>query len=228
MVLSNIPKSPAALAAAGLAVALLLGFALNPTPTFAGKPPCKKNCGPVNTYTAKLDGAFMFALVEDLTLNKQENILRSSEPLTLFRPDESRDSDAWDAVFEACENLFGAESIFKFSIPDMFTLDADEWEISKSGGVRVAFLIEGDSFNVAVQLIGDEFDFDETFLPELDGESREYVLTQFQVTGTPVRGKGAIKSCRGSAGGGILGFIDGSGTFIPSPSTLVITASVPE
>ncbi len=38
MIDSNIAKIPTVLAAAGFAVALLLGFALNPSPTFANKP----------------------------------------------------------------------------------------------------------------------------------------------------------------------------------------------
>lgn len=48
MIHSNIPKRPTVLAAVGLAVALVLSFALNPTPAFAKKtPPCKAEgtCG---------------------------------------------------------------------------------------------------------------------------------------------------------------------------------------
>ena len=46
MIDSNIPKIPTLLTAAGLAVALLFGFALNPTPAFANPPrPCHDHDG---------------------------------------------------------------------------------------------------------------------------------------------------------------------------------------
>ncbi len=43
MINSNIPRRPTVLAAVGLAVALVLSFALNPTPAFAGKPDAMGN-----------------------------------------------------------------------------------------------------------------------------------------------------------------------------------------
>ncbi len=57
MIDSNIPKRRTVLAAAGLAVALLLGFALNPTPAFAAsKGPCKKDPMPAGCETPPDDG----------------------------------------------------------------------------------------------------------------------------------------------------------------------------
>ncbi len=72
----------------------------------------------------------------------------------------------------------------------------------------------GQGAEFRVQLMGDEFDFDVPFLPD-PGETSVFELVDFAITGTPQRGKGAIKSCRGTDGGGPL---------LP-PSTLVITAS---
>jgi hypothetical protein len=157
MIHSNIPKRPTLLAATGLAVALLLGFALNPTPAFAAK--AAKPCDPwpackddgATTYTAALaDGAFVFAPV-DVTPDAKENELRSVDALTFVRPGEITEIPysgscgvlpeldealclAWDAVFLACENFFGDSALqsIGLQIPDEFTVSPDDWAISKS------------------------------------------------------------------------------------------------
>ncbi len=231
-----------------LAAALGLAFGLMNTPAQAHTTACEtkpdhKHCGGGGTtFTVQLfdqsgvsTGAFDFCPWGDLcgaievTPNTRENELRSDTDLDMVRPDpESHpdEFDTWNDVFNACKELLGLNSVVKFFVA------SDDWSIHKAGGVRVVFRdielqdIDLQGTEVRVQLIGDEFDFDDPFLPA-PGETSIFELTRFSLTGTPVRGRGAIKSCRGSAGGGELGFIDGSGTFIPSPSTLVITASVP-
>ncbi len=218
-------------AAVALFFGMALALAVASAPAFAEPGPCKgpnKNdpgCGGI-VYEATLTmGAFKFMCHSTtpcstpgkviVTPNTREDVLRSNTDLDMVRPTASDLEATWNAVFNACEEILGTDSVFKFFVAN------DEWRISKAGGVTVVFRdiglqgIELEGTEVRVQLIGDEFDFDDPFLPELDGESREYVLTQFEVTGTPVRGKGAIKSCRGTDGGGPL---------LP-PSTLVITAS---
>ncbi len=216
-----------------LAAALGLAFGLMNTPAQAHTTACEtkpdhKHCGGGGTtFTVQLfdefggsTGAFDFCPWGDLcgaievTPNTRENVLRSDTDLDMLRPAAPDLEATWNAVFNACEELLGLNSVVKFFVAN------DDWTIEKAGGVRVVFRdielqdIELQGTEVRVQLIGDEFDFDDPFLPELNGEMREYVLTQFGVTGTPVRGKGAIKSCRGSDGGGDLMF----------PSTLVIKA----
>ena len=137
----------------------------------------------------------------------------------------------WNEVFNACEELLGHDSVIEFFVA------RHDWTIEKAGGVRVIFRdidielqgedgpIEFQGPEVRVQLIGDQFDFDNPgmegqhpFLPAL-GNTSVFVLGHFGITGSPVRGTGAIKSCRGSDGGGELD---------PSSSTLEITTSAPE
>ncbi len=221
-----------------VAAALGLAFGLMNTPAQAHTTACDtkpdhKHCavGGGIEYVAELtDGAFVFAPENRVvvTPNQRENVLRSNVVLDMVRPDLIKDPvgyDTWNEVFNTCEELLGLDTVHSFSA------GRDDWTIDKAGGVRVVFrdielrdidaagvesVIEAQGAEFRVILIGEEFEFIASFLPELDGE-REYVLTQFGITGTPVRGKGAIKSCRGSDGGGELGM----------PSTLVITASVP-
>ncbi len=119
-------------------------------------------------------------------------------------------------MFNACHEILGLDSVEGFFVAN------DDWRIAKAGGVRVIFRdieLEGidlQGAEVRVQLIGKEFDFIVPFLPA-PGNTSVFDLVDFEITGTPVRGKGAIKSCRGSAGGGELTVL----------STLEITASAP-
>ncbi len=136
----------------------------------------------------------------------------------------------WNEVFNACEELLGHDSVIEFFVA------RHDWTIEKAGGVRVIFRdidielqgedgpIEFQGPEVRVQLIGDQFVFDNPdmanehpFLPAR-GNTSVFDLVDFAITGTPVRGKGAIKSCRGSAGGGELTVL----------STLEITATASE
>ncbi len=228
-----------------LAAALGLAFGLMSTPAQAHTTACltkpdHKHCpdGGAIEYAVKLTTeAFVFAPVNPVpvTPNQRENVLRSVTDLDMVRPDIDDDPvgyDTWNAVFNACEEMLGEDTV------DAFSVGHTDWSVDKAGGVRVVFrnaLLrdtkgyqlgpEGAEFRV--QLIGDEFDFDVPFLPD-PREMSVFELVDFAITGTPQRGKGAIKSCRGSAGSGELGFIDGSNNFIPSPSTLEITASDPD
>ena len=139
----------------------------------------------------------------------------------MSRPAAADLEATWNAVFNACKDLLGENTV------DSFSAGHTDWSVDKAGGVRVVFrnalLFDGttnplgpEGAEFRVQLMGDEFDFDDPFLPDPGGMS-VFELVEFAITGTPERGKGAIKSCRGS---------DGSGPLLP-PSTLVITASAP-
>ena len=194
-------------------------------------------------YEAELtDGAFDFCPLGgscgaiEVTPNTRENVLRSDTDLDMVRPNINDDPDGyntWNAVFNACEEMLGVDTV------NSFFAGHTDWSVDKAGGVRVVFrnalLFDGtgnplgpEGAEFRVILIGDEFDFDVVpFLPEPE-ETSVFELVDFAITGTPERGKGAIKSCRGSDGYGELGYIDGSDTFFPIPSTLVITASDPD
>ncbi len=220
------------------AVALFLGMA--GTPAMADPPPHNHGGGGI-VYEATLTmGAFEFMCHSTtpcstpgeviVTPNTRENELRSNTDLDMVRPDPADpefhpdEFDTWNDVFNACEELLGLDSVVKFFVAN------DEWRIAKAGGVRVIFrdiellrnteLPELQGAEVRVQLIGDQFVFDNPdmanehpFLPA-PGQMSVFQLVDFEITGTPVKGMGAIKSCRGSEGGGLL----------MVPSTLVIRA----
>ena len=224
-----------------VAAALGLAFGLMNTPAQAHTTACDtkpdhKHCPVAGgiVYEAELtDGAFDFCPLGgscgaiEVTPNTRENVLRSDTDLDMVRPDFTDDPDGydtWNAVFNACEEMLGVDTV------DSFSAGRADWSVDKAGGVRVVFRnvellatggeILGQGAEFRVQLMGDEFDFiaaeGKSFPPE-PGETSVFELLDFAITGTPERGKGAIKSCRGTDGGGPL---------LP-PSTLVITASAP-
>ena len=131
-------------------------------------------------YTVKLTGAFEFDTVNnsvDVTANKQGNVLKSADAVTLKRPTDTALQEIWDSVFLKCPNFF------EFIAPPMVNVPGFKapagrkgWTIEKPGGVRVIFrdipfpqedfagFLNVESAWVALSLIGDE-DFDEPFPP---------------------------------------------------------------
>ncbi len=142
------------------------------------------------TYTAELSlGGFVFnpGPSVEVTPNAKENKLRSQTDLVMQRSDG--DGTTWDVVFAACQLLTPPINLF--------TVFNDNWAINKDGGVRVMFsdiLLQG--AKVRVQLIGTEFDFlNDPFLPEL-GNTSEFILSQFAITGRSLPGEqGPSMSC---------------------------------
>ena len=145
-----------------LAVAV---FALGYNTSFAGKPDNDGNHNhgdedpppPDNpiAYTAELVnpvfdettgfGAFIVDFVVDdgslITNRKQKSLLPDPvSALTFTRPIDPDAQDAWDRVFEACENFFGSHPVegigptpmhvSQFTVPAV----ADNWEIAQTGG----------------------------------------------------------------------------------------------
>jgi hypothetical protein len=153
-----------------------------------------------------------------VTPNQRENVLRSNTDLDMVRPDFPSDEfDTWVDMFATCDELWVPGPV------EAFFVGEDDWSIHKAGGVRVVFRhIEDQGAEFRFQLIGDEFEFMDSFLPELN-EVREYVLTEFAITAKSLAGgSGGTKFCR------TLGGEFGDQLFLtPSPSTLVITASAP-
>ncbi len=166
-------------------------FALGYNTSFAGKPvngehdhgdedpPPPDN--PI-AYTAELVnpvfdettgfGAFIVDFVVDdgslITNRKQKSLLPDSPwALTFTRPTDPDAADAWDRVFEACENFFGSHPVegigptpmhvSQFTVPAV----ADNWEIAQTGGgggvVAVGMVnIEFDSNGVSTEVPGNE------------------------------------------------------------------------
>ena len=171
-------------------------------------------------YTAELTaGAFVFAPVNPVpvTPNQRENVLRSEEDLNLdidnLDIDDLLARETWVDMFDTCVELWDPGPV------EAFFVGEDDWSIDKAGGVRVVFRhIESEGAEFRFQLIGDEFDFDDSFLPELN-EVREYVLTQFAITAKSLPGgSGGTMFCR------TLGGEFGDPLDLTVPSTLVITA----
>ena len=157
-------------------------------------------------YTAALTaGAFVFGPVA-VTPNSRESVLRSEDDLN-FDIDESPQMDTWDQVFNNCPEL-------SLNPVDDFFVGEDDWRIAKAGGVRVIFNnIELPGAEVTVHLIGDEFEFIESFLPEVAPDTRNYTLDRFIIWGDSAKGEpGPKRSCNS-------GEIE-----LHSPSELVITA----
>ncbi len=102
-----------------------------------------------------------------------------------------------------------------------FFVGEDDWSIDKAGGVRVVFRhIESDGAEFRFQLIGNEIEFDHSFLPEpgfTPADTRTYTLEQFAITAKSLPGgSGGTKFCR---------TLGEDGPFdLMVPSTLVITA----
>ena len=174
-------------------------------------------------YTAELTaGAFVFAPVNPVpvTPNTREDVLRSEVNLNFDIDDlmvDSPERATWVDMFATCDELW-----FPGPVEDFF-VGEDDWSIHEAGGVRVVFRhIEDQGAEFRFQLIGTEFEFMESFLPELN-EVREYSLTEFAITAKSLAGgSGGTKFCR------TLGGEFGNPLFLmPSPVTLVITAPAP-
>ena len=188
-----------------LAVALGLGLSFGATPAkahCAGKhtgdhPHCDGGGGGPIQFTAELTGgAFVFGPVV-VTANNRENVLRSGVDLN-FDIDFSPAPGTWDQVFNTCTELLAQDSV------DEFFVGEDDWQIDRSGGVRVRLhdiMLQG--AEVIVQLIGEEFDFlGDPFLPENPGETSVFHLTQFKINGrSQMGGPGGSQGCQPPSGG---------------------------
>jgi len=234
-----------------VAAALGLALGLSAVPALAG-PPDKdgchdhKDCGsgggdgedPI-VYTAELTaGAFVFhpsghdseeepsAHVVVVTPNNRENVLRSGVDLNFDiddSPEDSPERNTWIDMFATCDALWDSGPV------EFFFVQRGDWSIDKDGGVRVVFRhIEDQGAEFRFQLIGNEFDFFDSFLPTPGlgppADTRTYTLEQFAITAKSLAGgSGGTKCCR-TLGGDPLFLTDllsGSGV----PSTLEITAS---
>ena len=184
-----------------------------------------KHCGGGGaiSYTAKLiAGAFTFDVEADPY--SKENGLRNGGDLDMIHPDDGGVLEAtWNQVFNTCTELLAWDSVESIFVAN------DSWTIERAGGVRVILrdivlplkdTDETQEVEVRVQLIGNEFDFDDSnpFLPE-PGSAIEYELTQFAISGSTVKGVHPRSGCQPSGGGGFDIF-----DLIPH-STLVITAT---
>ncbi len=217
-----------------LAAALGLALGLSAVPALAG-PPDVQGCHPdhkdeecpVNgggdgedpiVYTAQLTaGAFVFAPMNTVpvTPNQRENVLRSEENLNLDI-DDSPARETWVEMFATCDELWEGP------VEDFF-VGEDDWSIDKAGGVRVVFRhIESDGAEFRFQLIGNEIEFDHSFLPEpgfTPADTRTYTLEQFAITAKSLPGgSGGTKFCR------TLGGEFGNPLFLMEASILTITA----
>ncbi len=177
---------------------------------------CNNGGGGAIVYTAQLTaGAFVFAPVNPVpvTPNQRENVLRSEENLNLDI-DDSPARETWVEMFATCDELWEGP------VEDFF-VGEDDWSIDKAGGVRVVFRhIESDGAEFRFQLIGDEFEFIDSFLPTpglSPADTRTYTLDQFAITAKSLAGgSGGTKFCR---------TLGEDGPFdLMVPSTLVITA----
>ena len=211
-----------ALLATALVGGLVLMLALSvpsaeAAPKKCDNDPTARGCGGGGAsivYTAELtEGAFVFGPV-DVTPNSKENQLFSSTDLNLDINDSLAPA-TWDQIFNTCGELLDPDSVDDFFVGD------DDWRINKSGGVRVVFpniLFLDQGAEVTVQLIGNEFDFIDSFLPESIGDIRSYALTQGAIYGRTLKGTSPKMGCQPPGGGGFDVFT------LLSPSTLVITA----
>jgi len=201
-------------------------------PKHQDKPACTGGDGEGSiTYTALLTGAFRFESV-NVYPNSRDNVLWSDVHLDVVRLLPA-DNDTWNTVFNTCPVLLAPNSVYDFDVV------ADDWFISKHGGVRVMFrdfLLDYDHENIhvddgaviTVQLIGDYFDSKvENFLPvpgpkDGDEESSFFGLEQFVIWGETAHGvSGPRRACQLPGDGGGGGVTD----WLPTPSTLWITAT---
>ncbi len=169
-------------------------------------------------YTAELTaGAFVFAPVNPVpvTPNQRENVLRSEQDLNLDIND-SPEPDTWEDMFAICDELWDPGPV------EAFFVGEDDWSIDKAGGVSVVFRhIESEGAEFRFQLIGNEFEFSDSFLPTPGlgppADTREYTLDHFAITAKSLPGgSGGTKFCR---------TLGEDGPFdLTVPSTLVITA----
>ena len=192
------------------------------------------------TYTAELTGAFVFGLgpdaIVDVYPNSKDNVLWSDVHLYVYAdPIYPDDATTWHNVFKLCPELLAPSLVSDFDVV------ADDWFISKHGGVRVMFrdflldydhegVFVEDGAVITVQLVGNYFDSDvENFLPvplliDDDEETSSFDLKKFVIWGnTAHEVPGKRRACQppGDGGGG-----GETGDLTPTtPSTLTITAT---
>ena len=93
-------------------------------------------------YTAKLTGAFAFDTENNpvvVTANKQGNVLKSADSVTLTKPDifaEPTLAALWDSVFLKCPNFFAPSEVivpgFLFDeVTDTIVVSAEEKTVDK-------------------------------------------------------------------------------------------------
>jgi hypothetical protein len=209
-----------------------IGFSFS---AFAGKPNCAvdnthPSCTPdpdgAIVYTAKLFGAFVFDV--DVTPSPKGLGFRSNTDLNMVPQDGLLAT--WNHVFNGCPELVAENSVGSFFVGE------DDWTIESPGGVRVIFrdIILGDA-ELTVQLIGNEYDFIEPFVPvpgPTSGDFYEntYVLDHVGGWGSTLKGISPRKTCKPPGGGGSgrldfdLGYFSGE-EFVATPVTLVIKAT---
>ena len=215
---------------------LIFAMLLPVTTTWAGpdctdpkhfdNPNCSGGDSVSITYTAELTvGAFVFNTV--VTPNSMDSELRSNADLDMARPGGVQDvpcgaletaveCQTWNQVFNTCIVLLEPDSVESVFVGD------DNWSIHKSGGVRVilhSILLQG--AEVTVQLIGNEFDFTEPFLPE-PGNTSVFILDQGAIHGHSVQGAGGPRRACQPPGGGSFDIFP-----LLTPSILEITATSP-
>ena len=163
-------------------------------PKFENKPACNPedpNGEDPIVYTAVLSlGGFVFnpGPSVEVTPNSKENRLRSQTNLDMQRSDG--DETTWDLVFAACQLL--TPPINSFTVFD------DDWSITNFDEPRIAFAnIRLQGAKLKLILIGDGISLD-PFLPN-PGNTSEFNLSQFSISGRSSGGPGPSMSC--SAGG---------------------------
>ena len=121
-------------------------------------------------------------------------------------------------MFAICEDLWDPGPV------EAFFVGEDDWSIDKAGGVSVVFRhIESEGAEFRFQLIGNEFEFNLSFLPTPGlgppADTRTYTLDHFAITAKSLPGgSGGTSFCR------TLGGEFGDPLVLMPPSTLVITA----
>ena len=193
------------------------------------------------TYTAELTGAFVFGpdAIVNVYPNSKDNVLWSDVHLYVDGPLNQDIWDTWDTVFNTCPVLLAPGTVYEFDVV------ADDWFISKHGGVRVMFRdflldyssLDGSVYDdgavITVQLVGNYFDSDvENFLPVPvpdpsggpDTASSIFNLTKFVIWGNTAHGvPGPRRACQlpgDGGGGGVTDWLTPT-----TPSILVITAT---
>ncbi len=231
-----------------LAIAVMtLGYV---NPSFADPPPHGHGGGgdpppPSITYTAELQGAFVFGPL-DVTLEGQDSRLRAAVDAIMTRAG-STEQATWDNVFGMPQatgpcNLFGSPGAVLSFTALKKEKHVKGWRISRPGGVYVLFggelitdpgsVAEGALVHVSLQLIGDcsyssEGSTDcDPFLPDPsvvygdDDPPRglgisEIPLTRFDIHAKALKGSPQFEGCHTAQADLLV------------PSTLVITATAP-
>ncbi len=185
-------------------------------------------------YTAELiSGAFVFIPgIVDVYPNSKESALLGDVPLDVYGP---LNDETWDTVFvDKCPELLAPGTVYEFQ--------ADDWYISKYGGVRVMFrdfllpydhpdALDDDYAVITVQLVGNYFDSEvENFLPvpppNENTANITFELTDFIIWGNTAHGvPGPRRACQlpgGGGGGGKRGDL-----FIHSFLEITATRTIP-